>query len=267
MKTIGLSLVLILLCVSGAQAYVLTISAPETLQAGAPLVVTGNTTFPVGTQFTMVFSFSQITTSEVSRRIVVVGDTKSFIVPFETTGLPGGQYKVEAELTRDLESKLSSGSVTSRVVQLIDRSGEVHITSPLNQTLGDALFIEAYISDAGEKAIEIGVTGPNGLVFGPRYISTTTQPGKTDGYIVKRVAVTDIGNYYVQFADAEGYIGTYKFTVSEPIPATSATPVITTEVPGTIPGVGRIPLPLYTVLGALCVAGVWYVTSLRRKPE
>lgn len=267
MKTIGLSLVVILLCVSGAQAYVLTISAPETLQAGAPLVVTGNTTFPIGTQFNMVFSFSQITTSEVSRRIVVIGDTKSFTVPFETKGLPGGQYKVEAVLTPDLDSKLSSGSVTSRVVQLIDRSGEVHITSPLNQTLGDALFIEAYIPDAGEKAIEIGVTGPNGPVFGPRYISTTTQPGKTDGYIVKRVAVTDTGNYYVQFSDAKGYIGTYKFTVSEAIPVTTATPVVTTEVPGNIPGAGRIPLPLYAVLGALCVAGIWYANGVRRERE
>ena len=267
MKTIGLFLVLILVCVSGAQAYVLTISTPEKLQAGAPLIVTGNTTFPVGTQFDMVFSFSQITTSEVSRRIVVIGDTKSFTVPFETMGLPGGQYKVEADLSRDLESKLSSGSVTSRVVQLIDRSGEVHITSPRNQTLGDALLIEAYIQDAREKAIELGVTGPNGPVFGPRYISTTTQPGKTDGYIVKQVAVIDIGNYYVQFADAEGYIGTYKFTVSEAIPGTSATPVVTTEAPATIPGVGRVPFPLPAVLGALCAAGIWYAAGMRRKLE
>ena len=267
MKTIGLSLVLILLCVSGAQAYVMTINAPETLQAGAPLIVTGNTTFPIGTQFNMVFSFSQITTSEVSRRTVVIGDTKSFTVPFETTGLPGGQYKVEAVLTPDLESKLSSGSVTIRVVQLIDRSNEVHITSPLNQTLGEALVIEAYIPDAGEKAVELGVTGPNGPVFGPRYISTTTQPGKTDGYIMKRVAVTDVGNYYVQFADAKGYIGTYKFTVSEAIPVTTATMVVTTEIPGTIPGVGRVPLPFYAVLGALCVAGIWYATGMRRKSE
>lgn len=265
MRIIGLSLVLILLFVPAAQAYVLTISAPETLQAGAPLVVTGSTTFPIGTQFNMVFSFSQITTSEVSRRIVVIGETKSFTVPFETTGLPGGQYKVEAVLTPDMDSKLSSGSVTSRVVQLIDRSAEVRITSPLNQTLGDALFIEAYLPDAGEKAIEIGVTGPNGPVFGPRYISTTTQPGKTDGYIVKRVAVTDTGNYYVQFSDAKGYIGTYKFTVSEAVPVTTATPVVTTEIPVTIPGVGRIPLPLYAVLGALCVAGIWAATGMRRK--
>lgn len=263
MKTIGLFLLLFVLLISPASAYVLMISAPDTLQAGAPLVVTGNTTFPVGTQFNMVFSYSQITTSEVARRLVVIGETKEFTVAFETTGLPGGTYKVEAVLTPENNAKLSSDSVTSRVVQLKDRSGEVHFLVPMNQTLGQALVIEAYIPDAGVTAIEVGVTGPEGAIFGPRYIQTTTQPGKKDGYISKMVVVTVPGNYYVQMSDADGYIGTYKFVVSGQGSATPVTPDVTTATPETIPATTGAPLPVAIVMGALCVAGIWYVKRNR----
>jgi hypothetical protein len=266
MNKIGLSLVLIVLCISSSQAYVLNIYAPDTLQAGAPLIVTGDTTFPAGTQFDMIFSRSQFTQSEISRRLVVIDDTQIFTVPFETKGLDGGQYKVEAVLSPDLDAKLSSGSVTIRVVQLIDRSGEVHITSPLNQTLGDALVINAYIPGAGVTAIELSVVGPSGPVFGPRYITTTTQQGSTDGFISRSIAVTEPGNYYVQFSDSAGYIGTYKFTVSEA--ATPTTLPTTTETPGipiTLPGGGRVPLSVFAVIGALCVMGILYGSGLRRK--
>jgi hypothetical protein len=266
MNKIGLSLVLIVLCISSAQAYVLNIYAPDSLQAGAPLIVTGDTTFPTGTQFDMIFSRSQITQSEVARRLVIIDDTKVFTVPFETKGLEGGQYKVEAVLSPDLAAKLSSGSVTIRVVQLIDRSGEVHITSPLNQTLGEALVINAYIPGAGVTSIELSVIGPNGNVFGPRYISTTAQQGSTDGYISRSIAVTEPGNYYVEFSDAKGYIGTYKFTVSGATPPpTQPTTTETTGIPITMPGGGRVPLSVFAVIGALSVVGILYGSGLRRK--
>ena len=44
------------LIVGVASAYVLTIDCPSKLPVGAPLPVTGTTSFPVGTTFDLVFS-------------------------------------------------------------------------------------------------------------------------------------------------------------------------------------------------------------------
>ena len=79
----------------------------------------------------------------------------------------GGQYKVEALLSRTDEDKLSTDSMTWQLPKLIDRAEEITITSPTSQTLNEALRIEGAMIKAGDRGVEIEVRGPDGVVFGP----------------------------------------------------------------------------------------------------
>ena len=197
MRRIILSLLVLMACVAGVQAYVLTLDCPDKIQVGMPLVVTGSTTFPAGTNFDLVFSQSEYFSTEVARKTVVVEQDKNFSEIFQTAGLPGGQYKVEARFQGDLASKLSSDSVTTKIVQLIDRSGEITILSPMNQPLDQALVIQGTLSKTGNNGVQIEVRGPSGRVFGPTYIATTAGQGKTEGSFYQKVTVLEKGNYFV----------------------------------------------------------------------
>ncbi len=90
------------LLIGAVQAYVVTIEAPPEIQAGAPLEVTGTTTFPAGTQFDIILYRTQFTTPEVvDRRMIVVDETKEFDASFPTTALPAGKYKLEVQFLED----------------------------------------------------------------------------------------------------------------------------------------------------------------------
>jgi hypothetical protein len=227
MKKIAIIALLVMVCIVGvASAYVLTIDCPAKLPVGAPLPVTGTTTFPAGTTLDLSFSSSGQTSNLVSNVPVTIGEDKTFNIVFETTGLKGGMYKVEAVPRGDYQDKLSSDSVTIKVVELVDRSDLLHITSPVNQVIPNALLIEGYISQAGNSGVKIDVIGPLGRVFGPAYIATATRGGNQDGYFSQNIPVNEPGNYNVRFADLTGYIGEKTFGVKA---AVTPVPVVTTE--------------------------------------
>ncbi|NYT07485.1 MAG: hypothetical protein GKC05_04430 [Methanomicrobiales archaeon] len=197
-----------LLC-GAVQGYVLSIEAPGELRAGAPLLVSGTTTFPAGTQFDIVFYKLQFTTpQEIGRRMIVVGESKEFDASFPTTGLEAGHYKVEVQFLKDPGSKLGSDSVTLQQVEIIDRSGEIFLTAPRDQVLGEALLIEGYIPDLGVATITLRISGPAGFSLPDQFVRTTTQPGKVDGWFSYKVPVTEPGNYYVEIYDREGFMAT-----------------------------------------------------------
>jgi len=241
MKKIALIVLLAMVCIVGvASAYVLTIECPAKLPVGAPLPVTGTTTLPVGTTFDLIFSSSGQTSNQISNIPVTIGDDKGFNTVFETTGLKGGMYKVEAVPRGDYQSKLSSDSMTIRVVELVDRSDMLHITSPVNQVIPNALLIEGYISKAGNSGVKVDVIGPLGKVFGPAYIATATRGGNQDGYFSQNIPVNEPGNYNARFSDTTGYIGEQTFGVKAmvtPVPVVTAegtlmfTPTPTTPLP------------------------------------
>lgn len=227
MKKIAITILLVLFCLVGvASAYVLTIECPEKLPLGAPLPVTGTTTFPAGTTFDLTFSSSGQTSNLIDKIPVTVDESKTFSVIFETTGQKGGMYKVEAIPRGDYMSKLSSDSMTIRVVELIDRSDMLHITSPTNQVIPDALLVEGYISKAGNSGVKLEVIGPIGKVFGPAYIATASRSGGQDGYFSQNIPVNEPGNYYARFADTTGYIGEKTFGVKAMV---TPIPIVTTE--------------------------------------
>ncbi|HVP95099.1 MAG TPA: hypothetical protein VMS89_08020 [Methanoregulaceae archaeon] len=276
MRSIALFLLFSMAIIVGsASAYELIITTPGAIPAGAPLSVTGTTSFPAGTTFDMVFSSSgQVGTQVASVPVTVSGDKnengdRTFNVIFDTTGLPGGQYKVEAVMRGNDAGSLSSSSQTLRIVQLVDRSGEIHITSPLNQRIPNALLIEGYLDNAGNSGVQINVLGPQGGVFGPAFIATQTQGGGKAGYFSKNVAVDQEGNYKVTFTDSLGsYIGEKTFSVSGPLPTITSpvtlpettiptttirtsTPVVTTAAPTPT----KSPAPIFGILAGLCAAG------------
>ena len=243
------------LLIGAVQAYVVTIDAPAEIQAGAPLEVTGTTTFPVGTQFDIILYRIQFTTPEiVDRRMIVVDDTKAFDASFPTTTLPAGQYKVEVQFLEDPGSSLGSSSVTLLLVNLIDRSGEIVLTVPKEQTLDEALLIEGYIPDIGVATIMMKIDGPKGFSLPEQSIRTTTTLGSKDGQFSKKVNVTDPGNYYVNVYDAKGYITQLKYSVTES-PGVTGTIPSTTEIPATSPPqTPGMPVPLAGMIAGFGLA-------------
>jgi hypothetical protein len=238
MRRILFSLLSLVLFCGVVQGYVLFLDAPTEIRAGAPLVVNGTTTFPVGTQFDIVFYKIQFTApEELARRMITIDESKAFDASFPTTGLEGGQYKVEIQFLHDSGSKLGSDSVTLKQVEIIDRSEEIFLAAPRNQTLGQALLIEGYIPNLGVATITLKISGPDGFSLPPQNIRTTTKPGRIDGYFSFFTPVEVPGNYYVEFYDQEGFMATIKYSVELPVPTTSdtTTPAATQTLPRGVP--------------------------------
>ncbi|MDD1683020.1 MAG: hypothetical protein LUO98_04195 [Methanoregula sp.] len=269
-----------LVCIVGpASAYGLYLDCPQAIQVGLPLKCSIDSDLPAGNTFDLVMYRSQYTATELSRQSVTIQEDKNTQYRlFETQGLPGGMYKIEIQLkgTRGEES-LRSDSVTFRLINILDRSGEITITSPETQTLEEALRIEGTIDKLGNDGVQIEVRGPEGRIFGPQYIGTKTDVKNDAGIFTYRMTVAGPGIYEVAFGDSKGYIGIKKFTVAEPptpeptpepttvpttVPATTRPP---TTVPTPLPATTQSPLSPVLVTGALGIGGVLMAAASMRK--
>ncbi|KUG14734.1 hypothetical protein ASZ90_015618 [hydrocarbon metagenome] len=262
MKRILVCLLAVALLCSAVQAYIITFDAPAELRAGVPIEVTGTTNFPDGTQFDLILYKAQFTTPAViDRRMIIVDPGKNFSASFPTTNLEAGSYKIEIQFLKDPGSSLGSSSVIMRQVNLIDRSSEIVLKAPQNQTLGEALLIEGYIPNIGVATITLRVDGPKGFTIPDRHIRTTTTLAGKDGHFSEKIAVTEPGNYYVSVYDAKGFITQIRYSV------TATPPVSTTPRPeetGTmeprdeetprIPATPTIPLAPFVIFGGLAAA-------------
>jgi len=262
MKRILVCLLAVALLCSAVQAYIITFDAPAELRAGVPIEVTGTTNFPDGTQFDLVLYRAQTTTPAIiDRRMIIVDPGKNFSASFPTSNLPAGAYKIELQFLKDPGSSLGSSSVIMRQVSLIDRSSEIVLKAPQNQTLEEALLIEGHIPNIGVATITLRIDGPRGFTIPDRHIRTTTTLAGKDGHFSEKIAVTEPGNYYVSFSDAKGFITQIRY------PVTSASPGSTTPLPeetGTmepfdeetprIPATPTIPLTPFVIVGGLAAA-------------
>jgi hypothetical protein len=219
MKKIVL-LVMGLLFLSGsASAYLVNIEAPDTLSVGKPLIVTGTTTFGIGTPIDVVLYYQLTTTTEIQRKIVYVQSDYTFRTVFDTTGLKTGMYKVEVPTSG------MGNSVNMRVVNLVDRSDEIRLTSPTSQNFNEKIIIAGSIKGDENSGVQIEVIGPdNQVIFGPSYVKTDYQ-----GNFATDIPVTELGEYEISFTDARGYIGYRIITIS------GLQPLVSTPVPTTIP--------------------------------
>jgi hypothetical protein len=274
MKRIVL-IALCLMCIAGtASAYQLILSCPESVQVGLPLKCSIDSNLPAGTTFEIAFYQSGYTATAISRQSVTIQDTQSTQYKlFDTKGLPGGQYKVEIQNID--ESRLSfPDSKTWQLPKLIDRSGDITITSPMTQTLTEALRIEGSIIKVGNEGVEIEVRGPDGVIFGPQWIGTKIIIQSGAGVFTKLVPVTGPGEYDVIFKDAKGYIGVVTFTVRAPVTTSptsipTTTPVLTTRppttVPTTLPSTTSSPLSPVSLVAALGIVGILSVVLIKKR--
>ena len=269
-----LLIALCLMCIAGtASAYQLYLSCPESVQVGLPLKCSIDSNLPAGTTFNLGFYQSGYTATAISLQAVTIQDSHDTQYRlFDTKGLPGGQYKVEIQ-NMD-ESRLSTDSKTLQLPVLIDRSGDITITSPMTQNMDEALRIEGYIAKVGNDGVEIAVRGPDGIVIGPRWIGTKINLQSGAGVFTQHVPVTGPGEYDVSFSDAKGFIGVVTFNVAAPVttaPTTlpATTPVITTRPPTTVPTplptTTKAPLSLLPVGGSLIVIGLVSIVLNRRR--
>jgi hypothetical protein len=189
-----------------AIAYQVNIDAPETLTVGKPLVVTGVTTFPPGMSVDVVLYYQLTTTTEIKRQVVGVRPDKTFKVVFDTTGLKTGTYKVEVPVNG------MGDSVTMRLVQIVDRSEEIQMDSPLHQQFTGALVVAGTIKGDENSGVQVEVVGPDGsLVLGPQFVNTNYE-----GVFSTEVPISIPGEYEVSFTDAKGFIGTRTITATGP---------------------------------------------------
>lgn len=220
MKTIVLVILGLFVCIGYASAAQIFIDAPDTLTIGKPLIVTGTTTFGIGTPIDVVLYYQLTTSTEIKRKIVYVGSDRTFRVVFDTTDLRKGMYKVEVPATG-----LSDSSVPMRLVNLVSRTDEISITSSQTQMYNGRLYVAGSLSQTTSSGVQIEVLGPgNTIVYGPSYINTNNNGGFSADIPIK-----EPGDYEVSFTDSRGYIGNRVFFVvgnEETIaPVTTATTV------------------------------------------
>ena len=206
-------------------AYQVNIDAPETLTVGKPLVVTGTTTFGIGTPIDVVLYYQLTTTTEVKRKIAYIQPDKTFKAVFDTTGLKTGTYKVEVPT-----SGMGGDAITMRVVQLVDRSDAIRISTAQTQPYSGRLYIAGTIAGGENSGVQIEVVGPdNDVIFGPRYVNTNNA-----GDFSVDVPITDTGDYEVSFTDSKGYIGAKTFTVQTSPAMTMEQPLTETTTAPTV---------------------------------
>jgi hypothetical protein len=267
---------LFLICITGTvSAYGLTLDCPESIQAGLPLKCSIDSDFPPGTTFDIVFYQTQYTATEISRQPITIQEDKLTQYKFlDTKGLPGGNYKVEVQYTSKGEASLRTGSKTLQLVKLLDRSGEITITSPLTQNPDEALRIEGSLYKAANDGVKIEVRGPDRELLFDNWIGTKENVQSGAGLFTKQVTIFGPGDYEVSFSDAKGYIGAITFHVAGPatqaitaVPTTAAA-VKTTRAPTTVPTpwptATQSPLSPITALVSIAGAGLVAAFIARR---
>jgi hypothetical protein len=223
MKRIAWILLAGVILVGAAQAAYVEINAPDTLNVGQPLEVTGSSTLKPGFSTDLIFYKMAFTKTEVDRTRIVVQEGGVFAATFPTLGLTEGAYLLELVDPKPEGSEQFSGeSKTQKNVNLIDRQKELTITSPLVQPFTGLLSIRGSVSTAGNNGTQLKVDHNGMTVYGPLYIATLNDDFSTD------ITISGGGTYNAFFSDYKGYIGSAQFTVSQPVVTTAATTVTTT---------------------------------------
>ena len=111
------------------------------------------------------------TKSEVGRKTIVVQEDGTFSAAFDTKGLAAGDYTVEI-IDPEHPNTFGGSSKTLQFLKLIDRSGDLRISSPLTQELDGSLDVSGAIDGIGGTGVQIQVKYGDATVYGPEYIRT-----------------------------------------------------------------------------------------------
>jgi MYXO-CTERM domain-containing protein len=222
MKRIAWILLAGVILVAAAQAAYVEINAPDKVNVGQPLEVTGSSTLKPGFSTDLIFYKVATTKTEVDRTRIVVQEGGVFATTFPTMGLTEGSYLLELVDPKPEGSEQFSGeSKTQKNVALIDRQKELTITSPYLQPFTGLLSIRGSVSTAGNNGTQLKVDHNGAIIYGPLYIATLNNAFSTD------ISISEGGTFNTFFSDNKGYIGSAQFTVSQPVVTTAATTVTT----------------------------------------
>ncbi|MFW5638855.1 MAG: hypothetical protein WAN99_01400 [Methanoculleus sp.] len=236
-RIVWLALLTAMLIVSAASAAYVEINAPKTVYVGEPFEVTGTSivggltkpSLSPGFSTDIVLHHIKHTKSEVGRKTIVVQEDGTFSATFDTKGLAAGDYTVEI-IDPEHPNTFGGSSKTLQFLKLIDRSGDLRISSPLTQELDGSLDVSGAIDGIGGTGVQIQVKYGDATVYGPEYIRTDA-----DGRFSVTVPVSDAGAYRITFSDTQGYIDTVEFVVAggASTPTETPAPVISANAPAT----------------------------------
>jgi hypothetical protein len=230
MKKIALLLLCSAILIGCASAYIITLSAPKTINAGETLKVNGTSNLPAG--FSTEVTLSKVGSSvTLNRKQITIQDDGSFTCSFDTTSLEKGTYRLE--IPKNSEYSYGSGSTSWLFFDVIDRRSELTVSSPLTQTFDGTLDVAGTISTVEDGGLKVEVQQGVTIIFGPEYISTTKG-----GAFDISIPIEAGGSYTVTLIDSTDYTWSIRYSVISPVPTslvtttTSEAPTTTTGIPG-----------------------------------
>ena len=214
MKKIAYMLILLMTLVCGADAYIINFDVPPQVNLGDTIVIQGTSTINPGVTMTIILYRQENTIQEIARESFTIQSDGSWSVKFETDDLKKGNYKFEIPPTSEVG--LGSSSTTYKSFDLIDRTGEIIVTSPLTQQYNGYLSVEGRSTTRGNLGIELMVDTEEKTVFPREWISTDSN-----GNFNQNVEISGPGVYYASFYDKKGLIRHQEFNsvqTGEPTP-------------------------------------------------
>ena len=235
MKRIAwLTLIAAMLLVSAASAAYVSISAPKEVYVGDRLVVAGTSvagefaqpSLKPGFSTDVILYYAKGTKSEVARKTIVVQENGLFSATFDTAGLAAGTYSIE--IVDPTQTTFGGSSKVQQMVELIDRSKDIVVDSPLTQEFDGTLDLRGTVSGIGDAGVQVRVEHDAAVIYGPKYIRTDAN-----GAFSEEVPIPDGGTYGVTFSDTKGFISTVTFVISGKPAPTSTPAMISANAPAT----------------------------------
>lgn len=228
MKKVVCLLGLCLLCSGVVSAYEIKCSCPNEVYRGDVITIGGTSTLPPGYSTAIVLYEVQPMSRELTSQDLVIQQGGNWSIQLQTLALEEGTYKFEI-IEDIMDYPLSSGSAKTTIFTVIDRSGEITLTSLSTQKSTDTLRLNGRAPEVGSGGLQIEVTDSRGtVIYGPTYIRTDTG-----GSFSEKVPVSGPGRYYVTFSDYRNnearFISRVSFTLVEPgtSAGSTATPAVT----------------------------------------
>lgn len=213
MKRIAYILLIIMALITSASAYSFTFDVPSKVNRGEDIYIDGSSNLPAGTTMQLALYEQKTSIRELERNSITIQDEGDWSTVFKTSDYSAGTYKIEVPPKYTLD--LGSSSVIYRMFEIIDRSLEIIITSPLEQEYTGHLDISGKSTTRGDAGIQLLVEGPYGIVFPKQWISTDKL-----GIFSESVAIETGGSFDASFYDNKGLVASVNFKV-EPNPVKS----------------------------------------------
>lgn len=256
MKRIALLVLLSLLLVSAASAYYVSLQVPEQVNAGETITLTIENNVQPGFTTDVILYKISLTKRELARKTITF-QGQTLVTTFSTVGFENGNYQIE--ILDPTKEAFGGSSTTWKQFEVINRSGDLTLTSPTRQDFDGTLDLTGTVKDVETRGVEVTVESVNAVVFGPEYIMTNSNDA-----FAEEIPIDDAGTYRVTFADHKGFISTVSVVVAPiatptPEPTTAVpTTTVTTAPPTTVPTTApQSPMPLALVLLAIAFVCVW----------